>query len=82
MPTRGPATGWEGTHGAGSIREDGGGRRGQSRLRAGHQRGAELRRDTGDETPAEISGQPQELASRLSDVEDSYLGRTGPGGPG
>ena len=30
----------------------------------------------------EISGQPQELASRLSDVEDSYLGRTGPGGPG
>ena len=31
---------------------------------------------------AEISGQPQELASRLSDVEDSYLGRTGPGGPG
>ena len=30
----------------------------------------------------EISGQPAELASRLSDVEDSYLGRTGPGGPG
>jgi hypothetical protein len=24
----------------------------------------------------------KELASRLSDVEDSYPGRTGPGGPG
>ena len=29
----------------------------------------------------EISGQPRELAGRLSEVEDSYLGRTGPGGP-
>jgi branched-chain amino acid transport system ATP-binding protein len=26
----------------------------------------------------EISGQPRELAGRLSEVEDSYLGRTGP----
>ncbi len=30
----------------------------------------------------EISGEPRELAGRLSDVEDSYLGRTGPSGPG
>jgi ABC-type branched-subunit amino acid transport system ATPase component len=30
----------------------------------------------------EISGKPRELADRLADVEDSYLGRTGPGGPG
>jgi len=29
----------------------------------------------------EISGQPRELAGRLSEVEDSYLGRTGPAGP-
>jgi hypothetical protein len=26
----------------------------------------------------EISGQPRGLAGRLSEVEDSYLGRTGP----
>jgi branched-chain amino acid transport system ATP-binding protein len=30
----------------------------------------------------ELSGEPRELAGRLSEVEDSYLGRTGPGGPG
>jgi hypothetical protein len=30
----------------------------------------------------EISGQPGELAGRLSDVGDSYLGRTAPPGPG
>jgi ABC-type branched-subunit amino acid transport system ATPase component len=30
----------------------------------------------------EISGEPRELASRLSDVEDSYLGRTSPDRPG
>ena len=30
----------------------------------------------------EISGEPAELADRLSDVEDSYLGRTSPAGPG
>jgi ABC-type branched-subunit amino acid transport system ATPase component len=29
----------------------------------------------------EISGQPTELAGRLSDIEDSYLGRSGPRGP-
>lgn len=30
----------------------------------------------------EISGEPRELADRLSDVEDSYLGRARSGGPG
>jgi branched-chain amino acid transport system ATP-binding protein len=30
----------------------------------------------------EISGQPTELAGRLSDIEDSYLGRSDPRGPG
>jgi ABC-type branched-subunit amino acid transport system ATPase component len=30
----------------------------------------------------EISGQPAELAGRLSAIEDSYLGRNGQKGPG
>jgi branched-chain amino acid transport system ATP-binding protein len=30
----------------------------------------------------EISGEPGELAGRLSDIEDSYLGRSGAQGPG
>lgn len=55
MPARGPATGWEGTHGAGSIREDGGCRRGQLNfgeiLWAG--------------TPAEIRAHPEVIAVYL-----------------
>jgi ABC-type branched-subunit amino acid transport system ATPase component len=30
----------------------------------------------------EISGEPRELASRLTEIEDSYLGRSGTRGPG
>jgi hypothetical protein len=82
MPARRPATGWEDTDGPGPIRKTavvavggrGCGRDISEVLNFGEILGAG--------TPAEISGQPHELASRLSDVEDSYLGRTGPGGPG